>query len=145
MRYRPVRLLIVRGLPGAGKSYYASRRRGYRHYESDQFWVGADGVYRFDGARLGEAHAWCLDSVTEALVGGRSVVVSNTFTTSREILPYIYAAEEACAAVSVVHVVGEFGSVHGVPAETLAAMAARWERWEGERVYRPRLSLNKRS
>ena len=70
-------------------------------------------------------------------MGGRSVVVSNTFTTKREILPYIYAAEEARASVSVVHVTGEFGSVHGVPAETLAAMAARWERWEGERVYRP--------
>ena len=144
-RYRPVRLLIVRGLPGAGKSYYASRRRGYVHYEADQYWVGSDGVYRFDITRLKEAHSWCLDTVTEALMEGRSVVVSNTFTTRHEILPYIYAAEEARALVEVVHVVGDFGSIHGVPAEALKKMAARWEPWEGERVYRPRLILNKRS
>lgn len=137
-RYRPVRLLIVRGLPGAGKSYYASRRRGYVHYESDQFWVGPDGVYRFDLARLKEAHQWCLDTVTEALMEGRSVVVSNTFTTHREILPYIEAAEDARASVEVVHVIGDFGSIHGVPAETLKKMAERWEEWEGERAYHPR-------
>ena len=137
-KFRPVRLLIVRGLPGAGKSYYASRRRGYVHYEADQFWVGADGVYRFDAERLSEAHDWCLDMVSTAFEEGRSVVVSNTFVTRRSIQPYIEAAEDFRALVEVVHVTGEFGSIHGVPAETLQRMAERWELWEGERVYRPR-------
>jgi hypothetical protein len=103
------------------------------------FWVGADGVYRFVGERVREAFEWCQDSVSTALAEGRSVVVSNTFTTHREILPYIELAEDYRAAVEVVHVTGEFGSVHGVPDDVLAKMAARWQVWEGERVVRPRL------
>lgn len=136
-RHRPVRLLIVRGLPGSGKSTYARSRRGYVHVESDIFFM-VDGEYRFDFSRLGEAHEWCFREVERHILDGRSVVVSNTFTTIKELLPYVQLAEDSHITPEIVHCVGDFGSVHGVPQAVIEKMRARWEPWGGERVYRPR-------
>ena len=137
------RLMIVRGLPGSGKSTYASRRRledGYVHVESDMFFM-VDGEYRFDGARLSEAHAWCLEEVTWRLMSRQSVVVSNTFTTMEELQPYLDLAAQIGLTPTIVHCVGEFETVHGVPVAVIECMRARWEPCPGERVYRPRVRV----
>ncbi len=84
------RLVLIRGLPGSGKTTMASvlSLLGYKHFEADMFFVGDDGVYRHDSTMLKSAHAWCQTNVRNALKEGHRVVVSNTFTQHWEMQPY---------------------------------------------------------
>lgn len=128
-------LILVRGLPGSGKSTLA---RGMltdawaRHYEADQYFM-QDGTYRFDSARLGEAHHWCLSSTRRWLeeedTRSRRAVVSNTFTTIRELRPYFDMARELGIVPSVIVCQNQFENVHSVPEETLNRMRTRFQ-WD---------------
>lgn len=120
-------LVLIRGLPGSGKSTIAKNMIGwYWHLETDQFWM-KDGEYKFDMSRLKEAHQWCQNETRAMLNRGQSVVVSNTFTTAFEMLPYFDIAKEFNIRPQVVLVQGSFGNIHNVPDEVLAKMAARFE------------------
>jgi hypothetical protein len=94
-----------------------------------------DGEYLFDGTRLGAAHGWCQNNVEKVLSGGGKVIVSNTFTTHREIKPYI----EMCIALGkkfmIVKCVGKFKNVHNVPEDVLDKMRGRWQNIHGEVEY----------
>jgi hypothetical protein len=59
----------------------------------------------------------------EALGDGKRVVVSNTFARLAEMDPYFCMASR----VRVVEAKGNWGSIHGVPAEMVRRMAERWE------------------
>jgi len=43
-------LVIIRGLPGSGKSTFAKKfvEKGFKHYEADMWMVDKDGNYSFD-------------------------------------------------------------------------------------------------
>lgn len=119
------RLVIIRGLPGSGKSTMASVLKliGYEHFEADMFFVGNDGVYRHDIARIKEAHAWCQSEVRKALINGRRVVVCNTFTQPWEMQPYFNMR----VSVQILEAGGNWINQHGVPMDKVSAMKARWE------------------
>jgi len=118
-------MILVRGLPGSGKSTLAKTLIGfYMHVETDKFW-GPE--YNFDMSRLGEAHAWCLSATRRLLVAGFSPVVSNTFTTKKELAPYFALAKEFDIVPQVVLCQGNFKNVHNVPEEVLFKMNARFE------------------
>ena len=120
-----MKLLLIRGLPGSGKSTLAKNLIGwYGHLETDQFW-GKD--YAFDVTKLGEAHKWCQDETRKLLTRGFSPVVSNTFTTKKELQPYFDIAKEFGIIPTVILCQNSFGSVHNVPEETLKRMADRFE------------------
>jgi predicted kinase len=125
-----MKLTIVRGLPGSGKStlakHLASSKIDVVHIETDQFWM-VDGEYKFDMTRLREAHAWCQTRVREYLERDYHVVVSNTFTTQREMEPYFEMAKELGIRPQVILCQGQFGNIHNVPLDTLAKMAERFE------------------
>lgn len=118
-------LYIVRGLPGSGKSTYA-KSLGIPHFEADMYFM-QDGEYKFDASNLKRAHAWCFFHVGDKLEKGKDVVVSNTFTTVKEMQPYFNLAEMYNADVVIVEVKTQYGSIHNVPKETLAKMKARWQ------------------
>jgi tRNA uridine 5-carbamoylmethylation protein Kti12 len=130
-----MRVIIVRGLPGSGKTSLAERLcMGSRLNGSNSVYHEADHYFEalghFDGSLLAQAHAQCLERFTtdiQTSSGYDLVIVSNTFTTHKEMLPY----QEACVARGIIPQVikctGTFGSVHNVPASTIERMRARWE------------------
>lgn len=119
-------MILVRGIPGSGKSTLAKTLIGfYMHVEADQYWM-QDGEYKFDATRLRQAHEWCQTRTRELLTAGFNPVVSNTFTTIKELRPYFDIAREFDIVPQVITCHAQYGNVHDVPEETLDKMRARF-------------------
>lgn len=140
------KLIIVRGLPGSGKSTLARkilaelRERGYNaeHMESDSFFIGDDGVYRFNQAALGAAHKICFEKVQAAIEANQIAIVSNTFTMQRELNPYLKLTDNVFVVTVNKHLTLEENfkrTIHGVPMEALQRMKDRWVSHPGEFFY----------
>lgn len=138
-------LTIIRGLPGSGKSTLAKQLlqgMGTQitvHLEADQYFM-VDGVYKFDRNKLMAAHEWCLRETSDMLYYNKNVIVSNTFTTMREMRPYFECAQVLNRPVNVITCQGNFGSIHDVPDETLKKMRARFDYQCVEELYERVLS-----
>lgn len=130
-------LILVRGLPGSGKSTFARTlvKAGYEHVETDMWHTDAEGNYRFDGSKLAEYHRYCQETTAYMLAEGRNVVVSNTFVKRWELQPYL---EMGAASVTIVEMPTVYGNVHGVPAGVVERMAKSWERVDAEFIARHR-------
>lgn len=91
------RLVLMRGIPGSGKTTYACRAfPGAVTLSTDRFFTREDGSYRFDAARLGDAHEACLRQLAKALDAGMTpIVVDKCNLTWRAIEPYAEAARRA--------------------------------------------------
>lgn len=123
-------LLILRGLPGAEKSTFASylkKMYGFKVVEADMFMVDEEGKYKFDPSRLKECHQKCRDLVKQYLMEGENIVVSNTSTQRWEMEPYIEMGTKAHYIVKEHVLRTNFGNIHGVPEEKIAVMRKRWE------------------
>ena len=123
------KLVIVRGLPGSGKSTFAQTMfPTYVHAEADQYFV-QNGEYVWNSSRVHNAHSYCYNKVKEALYNGKDVVVSNTFVTRNEITDYLefeYFVLDLEVYVFELHT--SFTSIHNVPDETIAKMKDKWQR-----------------
>lgn len=132
-RFNPQQhLLLIRGLPGSGKSTIAKmicdNRFFWHHVEADMFMLSTTGEYEYSPQRLAMAHERCKQKAFELLSDGVSVVVSNTFTRKWEMEPYIAMVQHfPHIAVSIMTANGNFQNIHGVPAEKIEAMRQRWE------------------
>lgn len=127
-------LILLRGLPGSGKSTVASIIESAFHYEADMYFIDENGDYHFDGSKLKEAHQWCkkkVESAMNAVYGSapRKIVVSNTFTQEWEMEAYYELAEKYGYRVSSLIVENRHGGVneHGVPEEKIDEMFNRFE------------------
>jgi hypothetical protein len=99
----------------------------FAHFEADQYFVGTDGVYNWNPAGLGRAHEWCQLKTAEHLTMGYIVVVSNTFTTRKELRPYFDMVHEILGEdPNVILMQSNFGNVHGVNDEVLEKMKGRF-------------------
>lgn len=129
-------LVLVRGLPGSGKSTLAKTliagakafRPRAEHVEADQFFMVGN-KYMFDRERLPAAHRWCLAKASGFMSEGLYVVVSNTFTTLKEMRPYFAAAYDFGIVPTVITAQNQFQNVHDVPNEVLDRMKARFQ-WD---------------
>lgn len=122
-------LLLIRGLPGSGKTTLALQcaAKGYVHCEADQYFTDRLGFYNFNAEKISEAHLECQKKCLRALVEGKSVVVSNTFTTLREMEVYRMMADALGVPLRVIETTGQYGNVHDVPEATIERMKERWE------------------
>jgi predicted kinase len=121
-------LYLVRGLPGAGKSTLAASLGGM-HYEADMYFINNEGQYKWDGMQIGEAHAWCQRNAAIAMACGVSkIVVSNTFTTEKELKPYLDLAKKHNYRTTTIIVENrnDTKSVHNVPVEAIEKMRERF-------------------
>ena len=84
--------ILMRGLPGSGKSTKAEElagEHGQVFSTDDYFCLNKDQEYRFDGNLLGKAHQWNQRRSYEAVKAGIPVIViDNTNTTIREMKSY---------------------------------------------------------
>lgn len=135
-------LVIMRGLPGSGKSTYIQDQ--YMTGESvlintmvcsaDQFFM-KDGQYCFNPKLLKQAHETCkFNAATAMQKGVELVIIDNTNTQKWEYEDYLHMAAKHGYDVRI-QVVGNTTDLelyakrntHGVPLTALQRMAARWE------------------
>ena len=128
-----MKLTIIRGLPGSGKSTMA-KDIGCFHVEADMFHL-VNGKYQFKPENKGYAHRWCKSAVSFGLSNGMDVVVSNTFTTKDEIEPYLVCAKESGADIEIIRMTANYGNIHNVPTIVLEQMKERFEDVDGEQIY----------
>jgi len=130
-------LILLRGLPGAGKSTFANFiwQSGVI-FEADQYFYDNEGNYNFDASKLHLAHKWCQLRVEHAMEDHEEnpqyypeIVVSNTSTTEKELQPYIDLANKYDYKVISLIVENRHGnkSVHNVPDEKLEQMKNRFQ------------------
>lgn len=123
-------LFLIRGVSGSGKSTFAFKILQWDavHYEADMYFYNDEGQYMFDPNKLHAAHQWCQDSVKVIMATVREdIVVSNTFTTEKELKPYVDLAKEYGYNVTTVVVENRNNteSIHDVPQEIRQRQAER--------------------
>lgn len=131
-------VLILAGLPGSGKSKLAKElgelHPNTRILSSDDYFM-RDGEYKFNPAKLGEAHDRCWQVFVEECdrwyFWKRSdglVIVDNTNTSPFELAPYVRYAKGLEVPVLTLFVKRTFelclrDQTHGVSLETMQRMA----------------------
>lgn len=126
-----MKLILLRGLPGAGKSTFAcalSCSMGIPFIEADQFFIDSTGKYNFEPLHIKQAHAWCQERTKLYLANGFNVIVSNTSTTEKEVKVYQDMAEDYGAEFISLIVENRHGnkSVHDVPDHIMITMENRF-------------------
>ncbi|KFV43033.1 NEDD4-binding protein 2-like 2 [Gavia stellata] len=91
-------LLILRGLPGSGKSTLSRILLGQSCdgivFSTDDYFRQQDG-YTYNAAQLGDAHDWNQKRAKQAMEQGKSpVIIDNTNTQAWEMKPYVEVALE---------------------------------------------------
>jgi predicted kinase len=131
-------LILLRGVPGAGKSTLAnSIWNEYAVCEADKYFHNKEtGAYEFDITKLKDAHAWCRSQVEIRMKDNQvnpqfypEIVVSNTFTQEWEMQAYFDLAKQYDYRVVSLIVENRHGgeNVHGVPADKVQAMRDRFQ------------------
>jgi len=129
------KVLILRGLPGSGKTTFARNLTVASTIVSADDYYMVDGVYKFDAGKIQQAHNQCLRRYTTYLSsllaqpGPMMLVVDNTNTTAVEIAPY-YRLAQAFGWQVEIHLfdcdvaTSVRRNVHGVPESVIYKMAA---------------------
>ena len=130
-------LFLVRGLPGSGKTSFASAIwNDYAVCEADKFFYDKEGNYNFDPSKLKEAHSWCKNEVESRMIEHQNnqqyypeIAVSNTFTQEWEMEDYFKLAEKyGYKTVSLILENRHGGkNVHGVPDDKIEIMKNRFQ------------------
>lgn len=123
-------LYLIRGIPGSGKSTLAKKlmysfEDVCHHFEADMYFERS-GSYEFDVTKLGAAHLWCQEQTRLSLEAEIPTIVSNTFTTNKELKPYFEIAKSLFIVPIVIHAQNQFQNVHSVPADKLEQMRNRF-------------------
>lgn len=130
-------ILLIGGLPGSGKTSLAKILANPYGESTNAPMLAADdffyreGAYKFNPAKLQEAHEWCQSRVARYMGFGEPLlIVHNTFTQHWETQPYRKLADEYGYRLFFV-TLGDGGeslqslcdrNLHGVPLDVLSRM-----------------------
>lgn len=122
-----MKLYLIRGLPGSGKSTFAETLADgihAQHFEHDAYLYTDEGEYVWTEGRMAWAYRQCLRDTEAAMTQGLPVVVSNVFPTSKSLKNYRKLAEKYGYQVTYVVVENRRGgqNIHDVPEEALKGM-----------------------
>jgi len=130
-------LIIMRGIPGSGKTYHA-KQLGGRRVSADHHFTNEEGTYTFVPSELPKAHGACLRQAIRLAASPmvKIVVVDNTNTSAVEMAPYVCLGQAYGMYVRIVRIVAPLETcvarnVHNVPERTLVRMN---EQIENERL-----------
>jgi len=126
------KLILIRGVPGAGKSTKAKElmfgnELWARHIEADQYFIRPDGVYDWNPKFAKNAHEWCQNQAEEAMKSKYMVIVANTFVAKSTMQPYLDTAKKYGYEVEILIMDGGYKSIHDVPDYTVARMRQQFE------------------
>ena len=120
-------LYAFRGLPGSGKTSFA-KSLNLKFFEADQYFEKFNNN-KYDFKLLKKAHQYCYQSVKKELENGKSVIVSNTMTSQKEVKEYQDLAKKLNVKfVSVILENRHNGkSIHDVPISSIQKMKERFD------------------
>lgn len=140
-----MKVIILRGLPGAGKSTWVAQNAPNAVVcSADSFLYDAAGNYVWTPERLSVAHRSCQEKFSQALYArAETVVVDNCNLTNRDMKFYVEAAEKMGYPIEIrtLHVdpeVAKARQTHNVPLEKYALLVQRltmplrpdWQKYE---------------
>lgn len=125
-------LILLRGLPGAGKSTLAGilAENRYPVFSVDDYFTDSEtGVYQFEFDKNHLAYKQCEEQVKQAMEGHAiKIYVANTFTLEWELTPYFKLASQYNYQLHVVTVEKYHtnSNIHEVSEEQIHKMAAKY-------------------
>lgn len=126
-------LILLRGLPGAGKTAFArliSEHNCYPFYSVDDYFTDEKGIYNFRFEENYKAYEQCLQDTEKGIIAAHAkIIVHNTFTLSWEMEPYFALAKKYQLILHVLTMEHYHDGVnaHGVSNEQLKKMADKYQ------------------
>jgi predicted kinase len=121
-------LIIVRGIPGCGKTSFAELISWFVCTADDYHMV--NGKYDWKPENVKTAHLKCQEKCRRLMkIGSSKIAIANTNTTTQEMQPYYDMAKEYGYKVFSVIVENRHGgkNEHNVPEETINKMVERFD------------------
>ena len=121
-------LFIIRGIPGSGKTTFANSICKVV-VSADDYFTDINGNYNFDGDKLHTAHAYSKQQVELNMrLKINDIAVANTFTTNKEMKPYLKLAKKYDYRVFSIIVENRHGNnnIHDVPLDVIDKMTNRF-------------------
>lgn len=122
-------LIILRGVPGAGKSSFAELLGTKAICCADDYFM-RDGVYNWLPNNIEKAHDWCQCKCKRFMKAQvERIVIANTSTTERELKPYMDLARQFGYKVYSVIIENRMNTknIHNVPEAIIKKMKSRFE------------------
>jgi predicted kinase len=136
-------LIIVRGLPGSGKSSIATNLGvpANNIFSVDDYWLRPDGTYDFNYDYVAKSYQWNHQRVSATMASKvldtkTTLVVDNVNITFDEILPYVEAAQVYKYSIKLLEPQTEWrydveecykNNTHSVPYSTVRRMYSEWQ------------------
>ncbi len=140
-------LIILRGIPGSGKSTFIKNNHpDAKVCSADHYFTEADGTYTWNREEASQAHEECKLKCERYMSNKeKKIIIDNTNIHWYEMEPYIHLSEEYNYSLSFIRIDANVEdaikrNIHDVPPEVIRRMAMNMEKIDGEIIIKNHLS-----